>query len=159
MRFVEWFLANLSEVLSDDFVLFRSVLELDKLFSLTDQLNDIFQLHILIYFLDVSRQCLHIDVIVAADDTQIRALEGIFFLISLKTFYMRQILSSFVNEVGEIQTHALFIGLVHVIEIWVVYQSAVHEGPSEPVYAFAFVGDALGDDCGIEVVMEVDMQG
>ena len=83
MRFVEWFLANLSEVLSDDFVLFWSVLELDKLFSLTDQLNDIFQLHILIYFLDVSRQCLHIDVIVAADDTQIRALEGIFFLISL----------------------------------------------------------------------------
>lgn len=50
---VQRLFSHLSQVLSYNLVLFRSILELSQLFGMTDQLNDIFEFHVLVDFLNI----------------------------------------------------------------------------------------------------------
>ena len=107
--------------------------------SLADQLYHILQFHCLCYFLHVDSQCLHVDVVITADNTQIGCSQSILLFLLLHTLYMHQILSCLVDQIRQIQTYALLVGLVHVVEVRVVHQSAIHESPSQPINSVSFV--------------------
>ena len=53
MGLVQRLFADLSQVLSDDLVLFGLVLELTQFLALAHQLNDVLQFHVLVYLLNV----------------------------------------------------------------------------------------------------------
>ena len=71
MSFVCRFFVDLSQVLSDCLIFSGFVLELAEFFSLRNDLNDILQFDVLIDSLDISCQGFNLDVIVAANNTQV----------------------------------------------------------------------------------------
>jgi hypothetical protein len=90
MSFIGWFFVDLGEILCDDLILFRLVLIVGKLLSLAHQLDDIFQFHVFVDFLDIRCQGLHFNVVVAANYSQVCCRKGVFFcfLVILDAFYM-----------------------------------------------------------------------
>ena len=160
VSFVDRLLADLGQVLGNSVILPWLELEVCELFGLADQLNDVFEFHVFVDFLDIGCQGLHFDVVIAADDTQVGGVELVLlFFIVFNAFYVGQVLSCFIDQVRKIKTDALFVGLIHVIKVRVADEASIHEGPGQPVNSFALARNGLCNDCRVEVVVEMEMKG
>lgn len=66
---------------------------------LADYFDDVLELHGFSDLLNVDSKSFNVDVIVAADDTQIGRSQRIVFLFRLQTFYMHQVFSCLVDQI------------------------------------------------------------